>query len=169
MLLAKYPPGLLSLLDLKVGGAAPRDFADTVVPLLDVSQFYRVNQRQLLAQDSAMTNIGDVVSTTVPNGKLWLVEGMSATFAMAAGDTQCSARIFIATSQAAGSGFRMSVGNIRHVQAALAAVANWSCEAALPAGGLLLPAGSVVGCILDSTLPGARTVSLRTFFSEFDV
>jgi hypothetical protein len=168
MLLAKYPPGLTSLLDLKVGGRAPDDFASTLIPTLEVGQFYRVNQRQLLASDVNVTNQGDTNFTNVSNGKTWLVEAISVTVAMAIGDTQLSGRIYAAPN--AGTGFRVSLGNIRHVQGALAAAANWTVEGNLNGGApLLLAPGTEIGFILDAALPGARLSALRILLSAFDI
>jgi hypothetical protein len=166
MLLAKYPPGLLSMFDLKVGGSAPNDFASTVLPTFDVGQFYRVNQRTVLASDVNVTNQGDVNNTTVTSGKLWLIEAMSATVAMAAGDTQLAGRLYVTTG---GSGFRVSFGSIRHVQAALGAAANWTFECNAPALPLLLPAGTEIGFILDANVAAARLSSLRILLTQFDV
>lgn len=166
MLLAKYPPGLLSMFDLKVGGSAPNDFAPTVLPTFDVGQFYRANQRVVLASDVNVINQGDVNNTTVSSGKLWLVEAISATVAMAAGDTQLTGRLYVASG---GTGFRVSFGSIRHVQAALAAAANWTFEAVAPSLPLLLPAGTELGFILDANLAAARLSSLRILLTQFDV
>jgi len=166
MLLAKYPPGLLAMLDMKSSGQAPRDFAEAVIGMIDVSQFYRVNQREGVSQDANVTNAGDLVSTLVPNGKTWLVEAMSVGVGMAIGDTQLCGKLFVSATQ---GGARVSVGSIRHVQAALAATANWNVEASCPSFPLLLPSGTQLGFVLEANLPGARTAALRILVTSFDV
>lgn len=83
-LLQPVAPGLLSLLQLKQRGFNPNNLSDTVVPTIDLTSWYRVDEVTVLdgstvALVSAAIYATDlsVASITVPDNEIWWVREMS--------------------------------------------------------------------------------------------
>lgn len=79
MSITRTPPGLLSLLDLKVGGQNPRELSDLVLPTLDVTELYATNSRFVGRFSGSKAAIGPSASDfTVPNDEIWILKAVSA-------------------------------------------------------------------------------------------
>lgn len=101
------PAGWLGFLGIKNGGRQPNKVNDDLACTLDMAQFYRAGNRALLfgpgAGVAAVQN-GLTVLTTVPNGKVWLVESYSIVSTLALGATANVIAFANVTDPSAGSG-----------------------------------------------------------------
>lgn len=85
--LQKAPSGLTGFFDLKTLGAQPTLFADRVMPVVEVSEFYAVPANRTIQTGTASLNArGSSVSLTVPSGVLWRVHAIGWNGAFNAGD-----------------------------------------------------------------------------------
>lgn len=92
---ARYPAGLLGLLDLKTGGQSPPDFGSVLLPTLEAFPFYvnslirnRTGSWSVAAGVSGFQLLGAVLTETGPtDGHVWYVRNLgiwSSTVAVAA-------------------------------------------------------------------------------------
>lgn len=85
--LQKAPSGLTGFFDLKTLGQQPVKFSDTVLPVVEVSEFYAVPANRTIQTATAALNArGSAVSLTVPSGVLWRLHGIGWNGAFNAGD-----------------------------------------------------------------------------------
>lgn len=85
--LQKAPTGLLGALNLKTQGRYPQLFGETLVPVLELTDFYLHPNRTALTFAAALTvGPGQVGTLVVPDGQAWSVKGISVVLARAAGD-----------------------------------------------------------------------------------
>jgi len=77
MRLQKAPVGILGALNLKTEGQNPSEFSDTVLGVIDVTNFYLGLETKISRQTLTIANPGTFGSAahTVPVGKVWRVFG----------------------------------------------------------------------------------------------
>lgn len=93
------PPGLLSLLQLKQRGKNPDTLSDTVVPVVDLTEWYAVLDREFLQWELVMdggaggaefafnfvAGADAASSIIIPNDEVWFVWNVSASFGASIG------------------------------------------------------------------------------------
>jgi hypothetical protein len=94
MKIQRVPRGLNDLLSIS-GGNTPVDLQNEVRPVIDLLQFYGLNQITTLAQTQAALAEGGVVEIVVPSNQYWLLYAAHTSIVKTATMTALSASIQI--------------------------------------------------------------------------
>lgn len=74
-----FPPGLLAFFGIKNGGSNPSALAETLAPIVDLTEWYRVQQYQTIVTTSADWGAGNglLLADTVPQNQVWIVRDLT--------------------------------------------------------------------------------------------
>src|SRR5512147_2586504 len=87
MRLQKASSGLLSFFELKVDGDSPSQFGESVVPVIEVAEFYDPAVQMVGINNGNVTIPGDFLAMTVPNGQAWRIRAVGFDLTLAAATT----------------------------------------------------------------------------------
>jgi len=157
--LQKAAFGLLGLFDLKQLGQNPTVFAETVVPMADVSDFYGAPLQQFIGATTALAqNHGDTVSLTVPSGFVYRVHAIAAS--VSTGNPITSADGIAVAVQV---GVPAAFVTLAYEESPLTAPAAGSASltAAYAGKALVLPPGTTMSAVLLRTFSAAVELRVR--------
>lgn len=164
--LHKVPPGFLGLLNAKVNGRNPLQYAEQVAPTLDMTEFYALPQIELVRLTNAAVPSTFQGNHVVPSGEVWRVRRASVTGFFNSG-TNVNSPVIMEIGIASPSGFSVVVE--RSWDAALGALTTDRVLTLSPAIGEWIPAGwSIqVGIFTNVTNPGTYSASSVCLFDRF--
>lgn len=155
--LAGYPTGLLDLVGSQSFGQAPKDLADVVAPVMDLSPLYLLTKQvaaiAIVAGPANGTNAGK--GLIVPPGEVWSVRAGGVFVATGVGVTGDFTPSMIS------NGLTVSLGDSTPI---LASTTRWLRFA--PPGPIFVKAGDELTCYI-SALVGAPTVSIQYLLAKF--
>lgn len=73
----RIPGGFLDLIGAETGGKNPPIYDDSVQPTVDLFELYAAQTLSAFNTTIAHENSGEVVTTTVPDGEVWIVRAVS--------------------------------------------------------------------------------------------
>lgn len=154
MRLASLPRGLLALIGAQNFGEAPKEMGNQVVPTIDVTKLYLLNEhRQTFGSTATPTN-GYNSLITVPAGEVWNIRAMAALMSNGVGVTGAvvpAVRANNATTAMATS---------------LAVAASSSRYVGLPCD-LWMPSGADLGVLCSDIAGGNPTVALNIVYTPY--
>lgn len=92
----KYPTGFNSLFGIAELGATPKTVAESVVPVIDMTEFQTVDKETRQVSVNA-AGTGPISVFAVPQGELWRVEGFSVEGSALAAGQRIAAALRVAT------------------------------------------------------------------------
>lgn len=108
MRLHKAPLGLLGAFDLKALGRQPNEFAETLLPVTDVTDFYLQPNAVVRTAAAATGALGaTLVNLTPAQNEVWRVKGVSIVVARAAADAALSLEFVLGLNRAGGGGIAL--------------------------------------------------------------
>jgi hypothetical protein len=160
--LQKAASGLLSFFELKVDGGNPDNFSNTVVPTVEVAEFYAAAIQSVAIANGNVQNPGDAIVAAVPAGSAWRVRGVGFDLTLAAATTGLDgAGGSIFYDPGSGGGVLYEAHSIQKITAANA----WrmSGGTVFPRPFVALP-GTRILYVNDRVYSVASPVNLRVFF-----
>jgi len=82
-----YPVGLLSMLGSQNFGVNPKELAEVVSPVVDLSDLYLLQFQQSVSGAVGVPGVGFNLAITVPAGQMWRVHALSGIIVHGAGVT----------------------------------------------------------------------------------
>lgn len=145
-IISKYPAGLLGLLGLQTFGVTPKDLADQVVPIVDLTDLYLAGTQTVINGNVNPLAAGPnaIASMLVPSGEVWHVWSIDCqAFVPAASSVQLATYVVID-------------GTTHMLTPQLVAAAN-ETKVTVREGRIWLKAGAQIG-VYASSLVGAAVV-----------
>lgn len=161
MRLQKAASGLTGFFDLKVDGGTPPQFGESVVPVVEVAEFYDGTSQFVGINTGTVTLPGDFLAMTVPATQAWRIRSVGFDLTLAAATTGADgAGGSIFYDPGTGGAILHSGHSIQKITAANAW--RFSSGVQLPKPFIALP-GTRILFVNDRTYSVASTVNLRVF------
>lgn len=149
--LQKVARGFLGLLDQKTLGVNPQLTSETVVPTIEMADFYGIDLRRVVSQAGSVTAFGDTDVLSVPQSQIWRVHSAFASLNFAAAETAPDGVHFSLAYGLISGGDAVRVATVSEALTAPAATVQFTASVVFPVP-LILPPGSRWVCVNLATL-----------------